>query len=366
MSIYRRVNHGKRSKFWTAEFMANGKTYRHTGFADKESARDWLLAESLKSRRARTGYVKPMLAELIAPPDRTSLIDQFCDKLRERKRDDMYAYIAGKRLRRLASECGWLTLGHVTAASLEEWVANGSTWRGKPVSDRTLNQFVDIAVEWGKWLASKKVRKLPTNPLAEIEKLGAQHNDEYRRSATEDELNKLLATCPATHRLYYLFRLYTPMRSSTIAALTWAMLHLDATPPYAATPAAINKSGKDEKHVIRYDVAQLLRTSRGKAKKADLVFPDAPELADLKADWEAAGVQFCDADGNRRLDFHAMRRTLIRLAKRAGVSLDDASLLLGHRDVRTTRKYYDEDSVRPELGTTVERIPALGQIRKAQ
>ncbi len=360
MSIYRRKSaNGKPSRFYTAEFWYRGHLHRQGGFVDRDSAKHWMMSESLKLRRGSSGYIKPLFKALVMP-----LIEQFSDRLRERDRDEMYAYTAERRLNRLAAECAWVTLGDVTQSSLDRWASGESTWRGKPIGGRTKNQYIDIAVQWGKWLASPRVAKLSSNPFSGTEHVAAKHNNLYRRSGTLEELNKLLSTCAASRRLYYVFRIYSPLRAKTIGRLTWDMLHLNAAPPFAKTPAEWNKSKREEKHTLRYDVAQQLRTARRKAKAEDLVFPDAPTLEDFRADLKAAGVAIDDGKGNRRLDYHALRRTLVRIAKGAGLSIDQASLLLGHRDPRTTRKYYDEDQVSPDLGAAVEKLPTLGAVRR--
>ena len=89
-------------------------------------------------------------------------------------------------------------------------------------------------------------------------------------------------------------------------------------------------------------------------------------MLDLKSDLESAGIPFDDGKNNRRLDFHALRRTLVRLGKNAGLSLDQCSLLLGHKNPNTTRKYYDDVAVAPEIAAIAERLPVIGQMRRAQ
>jgi integrase len=162
-----------------------------------------------------------------------------------------------------------------------------------------------------------------------------------------------------------LFVMYCPLRRNTIERLTWRMCQLDANPPTITTPASINKSRKDEKHVIRHDIAAELRKVRkgGRGVRDDLVFPRFPSLDDLRGDLLAAGVTF-DHGGVGRLDFHAIRRSVVRIARDYGVTLDDAGLLLGHKDSRTTRKFY-ADAADPRLAAAVEKLPALGKLRQA-
>jgi integrase len=370
VSIYRRkLRSGKRSKLYTAEFTFRGKTHREGGFPDRDSARQWIAEQTLRLRRHAKGYVKPMLASRVAP-----LVAEYVAYLHERGRDAMYCYTMDKRLTALAGDCGWLTLGHLSRESMAAWMNAEQTIRaganrGKAMSSRTKNQYLDSAMEFGKWLAKPAVAKLAANPFAGMDKLPAKHNEDYRRAATVEELNKLLASCSAERRLYYLFRIYTPLRGKTIGQLTWRMMHLDANPPYVETPSEINKSRKVEKHAIRFEVAAELRQEkrRTKAKSDELVFRDAPGLADFRADLAAADVAAHGRDRKTgRLDFHALRASLVSLAKASGLSEFQVMDLLGHTDIRTTMKYYNKASIPAEKGAAVQKLPALGNVRKAQ
>lgn len=373
MSIYRRKHRDKAgkvklSKLYTAEFAYRGQIHRKNGLPDREAAKHWIQTEQLRLRRGAVGFVKAMHAAQVAP-----LIEQYADHLRSRGRDEMYVYTMEKRLNRLAGDCGWITLQHVSRDSLVGWMKREQTIaaganRGGKMSAKTKNQYMDSAVEWGKWLASVDVAKLPASPFAGMQHLPARSNDNYRRAATVDELNKLLGKCDADRRLYYLFRIYTPIRSGALAAMTWRMMHLDANPPYVALPAAINKSRKDEKHAIRFDTAVELRARRKstKARADDRVFPNPPTLEVFRADLQAAGVSQQIARNVGRLDYHALRTSVVSLAKDAGLTAFQAMDLLGHKDVRTTLKHYHRASIEADKGAAVEKLPALGKVRKAQ
>jgi integrase len=361
VSIYRRRRNGKPYGRWIAEFEFRNVPYRRAGFVDKDHAKHWLASETLRLRRGETGYVKALSKAQVVP-----LVTEFVAYLKGRGLDEMYLYTSEKRLMRLVAECGWVTLGNVTADSLEKWKTAEScnVQNHVKAGSRTRNQFLAIARQFGQWLR-KPGGKLPSNPLEDVENLKAKHNDAYRRSATEAELNKLLSHCPPERYLAYLFVMYCPLRRNTIERLTWRMCQLDSNPPTITTPASINKSRKDEKHVIRHDIAAELRKVRkgGRGVRDDLVFPRFPSLDDLRGDLLAAGVTF-DHGGVGRLDFHAIRRSVVRIARDYGVTLDDAGLLLGHKDSRTTRKFY-ADAADPRLAAAVEKLPALGKLRQA-
>ena len=368
MSAYRRKTTSGRSRFWTAEFEHGGRKFKRGKFVDKKSAEHWKQEQVLLAGRTGVGYVKPMTQAQVVP-----LIDIFGDSLTEKDCDPHYVYVTTQRLKRLAAECGWNVLGAITRDSLEEWAASDPEWRGKKIGARTRNQMIEAAVQFGKWLASSRVKKLARNPLAETERQKAKLNENYRRAATIEEINLLLSKCQPGRKLYYLFRLYCPLRGKTIAALTWGMLKLDGSPPWIELPAAINKSRRIEKSPLRADIAHELSCTRIELEREGYecgdespVFPYPPSLDDFKADLAAAGVPFCDEKGNRRFDYHAMRKTLVRLLAKAGVSLEKASKLLHHKDIATTRKHYNESAPPAELGESMEQLPKLGEINAAE
>lgn len=360
MSIYRRRSRGKRSRYFTAEFEFRGKPYRRAGFVDRASAEHWVESERKRLRRGEVGYVKPMLAQQVAP-----LIAEYADYLRGKGRDDMYCYTAEKRLKRLAADCGWLTLGQVTTNSADRWMNEEHKYQGKPIGKVTKNQHADIAATFGQWLVKPK-GLLPENPLAGIERFEVETNDSYRRSGTVEELDKLLAHSPAERQLFYRFLIYCPLRMDTVEHLEWGMMHLDATPPFILLPKEHNKSRKVEKSLLRYDVAQEFRNAKkkAKAKADDRVFDPFPTIDDWREDLKAAGIPF-DVHGQHRFDRHALRRTLVWLCEASGVSEGMASKVLHHKDVRTTKRYYGINRADSLVADALEKLPPIGKIRRA-
>lgn len=366
MSIYKRshldkkTGKRKRSRWFTAEFTFRGQLHRESGFPDRDAARHWLASEMLKLRRGVAGYVKPMLRHQVAP-----LVVEYFDFLTAKNRDEKYCYIAQKRLDKLVGDCGWTVLGNVTPQSMEKWLSEPHEYKGKPASNKTLNQYAELAQQFGAWLVKPR-GLLPVNPLAGVNRLHEQVNENYRRSGTVDELDKLLAHAPAHRRLFYRFLIYCPLRMGTIERLTWEMIHLDATPPYIEIPASLNKSRKLEKSLLRYDVAQELRNAKRKhrAKAEERVFNPFPSIDDWRDDLKAAGVAF-DHRGQHRFDRHALRRTLVRLCEGAGVSVGLASKVLHHKKVETTQKYYGITRADDLVADALEKLPTVGRIKRA-
>ena len=368
MSVYRRKKNGKRVGTWTAEFWLNNKLHRRGRFPDRETARHWRDSERLRLQRGDVGYVKPMINSPILP-----LVDEFTAHLQGRGCDSMYVYTAGVRLRRLARDCGWITLGDITRLSFDRWRTSrprrdfkapkkGKSKQGGVLSQKTLNQYLDTASQFGEWL-HKPMMKLGSNPFADATHGKETENDRYRRAATLDEVEALLRVAPAERRRFYTFLLYCPLRMDTIRHLTWSDVHLDAERPWLQLRPEWNKSRKAEKSSLHSFAAAELRASKGDAKPSEPVFESIPTLEQLKADWQTAGVEYSEFDGNRRLAFHSFRKTTVTLLKAAGVSLEEAQTHLHHKHITTTKKHYDDDEVTQELSNAVEKMPALGRMR---
>lgn len=352
MSVYRRNYKIKgksgTSRFYTVEFTdPEGKLIRKSTKCTTKRAAE---AMELQLRQeAEQGYAGITDSSQAKRP-LAGVIDEFIDHLEvSLKRDTDYCRIAGHRLRRLMDECGWRRLRDITVQSFENW-RSGAT----KIKAKTVNQYLDIARRFCGW--AKKQGKLSRNPLIEVEKAVVIDNPTYRRSATPEELQKLLASVSEERARFYLFVIYTPLRRDTLEALTWGDLHLNDAKPWIQIRGETSKSRRAERSPLRMSLAEALRKVCGKSD--ELVFPNPPTIDDLRNDLAAAGIPFDDGKGGRRLDLHAFRRTAIKLMKQAGVPLEEAAAILHHKDIRTTRKYYD-DAIDPVSVDAVERMPEL-------
>lgn len=357
MAIHRRKTkrRGKvvRESLYTARFMFRGKLYRRGGFPSRQAAQHWIDQTRTAIRNGEVGYISPRNAARVLP-----LIDQYIEHLESQKLSPLYAYNCQKRLTRLARECPWATLADFTAQSFIAWRAARPKWHKRVLGDKTLDQYLDTANEFGKWL-HKPMGVLSRNPMADVSGLCPPRNDRYRRAASMDDIQKLLDAAPEDRATFYRFLLYIPLRKRAYTGLAWRDVNLEGERPTLTVPRELSKTGRAARIAIRADLAGDLRKLRGDAFEDDRVFPNPPTLDELRTDLTAAGVQFADAEGQRRFDFHAFRKTAIRLLKKSGVSLDEAHTFLQHRDRRTTELYYDDDMVEPELMDAAEKMPEL-------
>lgn len=354
MSIFRRKVRGRRCASFSAKFMFRGRLHRRSGFPDRESAQHWVDTTRVSLRRGEIGYVKARFAAKIIP-----LIEEYVAHLETLKRSDKYVYTTERRLKKMASESPWITLADLTSASFDAWRAGKPKYHGKVIKPRTLNQYLDHATEFAGWLVKPR-QFLPSNPLASLSRVNAPINNSYRRAATMDELKSLLAAAPKERALAYRFLLYVPLRRRAIEAIEWRDLQLADDPATLTLRAELNKTGREVKLAIRRDLAAELVEHRGTRTDDDLIFQKVPTIDELREDLKSAKIPFDDGKGQRRLDLHSFRKTVIRILKRAGVSIDEAHVFLQHRDPRTTQRHYDDDSVAPETSRAAEKMPAMG------
>jgi site-specific recombinase XerD len=367
MSVYRRKYKVKRkgqviegvSRFYTVEFTdPDGNLVRKSTKCTTRRAAEAAEVEMRKSAEGvHAGLVDP--AEARRPIGEQ--IDEFTQfLLKELHRDADYCRITNSRLTLLAKDAGWRRLADVNLPSFESWRrSQGETKRhGRTPKPKTINQFLDIARRFMDWAVKRG--KARGNPLKNAEKASVVDNRNYRRAGTHEEFGKLLKAVEGDRKRFYRWAVYVPLRRESHGQLTWGDIHESDKRPWVAIRA---ETIKDRKYIplpLRADVAAMMKAWRAelKPKETDRVFPNIPRVRDMEADFKKAGVVFKDAKGLRRLDLHAFRKTALKWMKQAGVTLEDAAAILQHKDIRTTKRYYDEEPD-PMALDVVEKMPSI-------
>lgn len=345
--------------FFTIEIRhpQTGKIVRRRGPKDRKAAKVMEANLLTELERGKVGLLDPFKLHR-GVPVQTS-IDAFIEKLGTEKKDEKYIYVTRKRLQRVVIECGWKNLFDATNRSFEEWRNRTSKAGkyGKPTSAKTLNQFLATLREFFKWCV--QTDRMELNPLTKMVKVSEIQNDDYRRAMTVAEMGLFLNALPSEDvRRFYLFAAYTALRRATLEGLQWGDLLLDKSPPLIRVRAETYKGRRVEEFPLRRDIADLMRAARGDAGERERVFPHPPTIDDHREYLAKAGVKFDDGHGRKRIDLHAMRKTMMTWMEDAGVSVQEASKALGHRHLTTTlRSYRETRAGKPEAG--VERLPSL-------
>jgi site-specific recombinase XerD len=363
MSVYRRkyrikgVEHT--SKFYTVEFTSPaGRLIRKSTKCTNRRAAE---AKETELRQTIEGTHAGLVDPKEARRPLTEHIEEFATHLlSDLHRDPDYCRIAKSRLTLLANEAGWRRFSDVSLASFESWRRSQADAKrgGRKPKAKTINQFLDTARRFLNW--AKKQGKVKFNPLLDADKAKVIDNRNYRRAGTPDEIGKLINAVSGDRQRFYRWAVYVPLRRESHGQLTWGDVHEADARPWVAIRA---ETIKDRKYIplpLRADVAEMMKTWRAELgpKDSDRVFPNIPRVRDIEADLKLAGVTFKDEKGTRRLDLHAFRKTALLWMRQAGVTLEDAAAILQHKDIRTTKRYYDEEPD-PMTLKVVEKMPGL-------
>jgi integrase len=208
------------------------------------------------------------------------------------------------------------------------------------------------------------------NPASVVDNLDAGDRHK-RRPFTLAELRKILGTASADWKTAVLFGLYTGLRLSDIAGLTWANLDLESGELTVKT----QKTGRVQILPLAGPLAAHIATLRG---SDDPKAPLTPSLHDRNVSGLSneffelmANVGLVESRGEHRakkegrsqrrqqseLTFHSLRHTATSLLKRAGVSAAVVMDIIGHESEAISQNYthVDSDTKRAAL----EKLPDL-------
>jgi integrase len=263
----------------------------------------------------------------------------------------------------MISQIGWSTLAQIEPISFERWrnAALKTPWREKrgKRTPQTVNQWHDALNAFLNWCVIQN--RIPSNPLALVQKLEAPTNDDYRRAATKEELELIAPHLSEEQFLFVRLLLYTGSRRASGETLKWGDVNLSAIPPYISLRAQNMKSRRQTKAYLRQDLADALQKFKpAEATPDDLVFPNKMHyLRQWKAALEAAGVKFDDGHNRNRLDIHAFKKTLNAWAGEAGIDIRIASKMLQHSNLSTTEKHYSDKRNTPAEAAAAEMLPKV-------
>lgn len=223
------------------------------------------------------------------------------------------------------------------------------------------------------WMVNNQ--RMPHNPLAAERSQNVQADRRHgRRSLTQDECRRLLATTQASPRSFrglsgpdrmmiYATALGTGFRESALASLTPQQCVFGPQP-------CINLGARSRKNrkirppqPLNPDLAAALQAYLKGRPTTKPIWPGSwgtKGAAMLRRDLEAAGIPYVvqGVNGPEYADFHALRHTFGSELERAGVSLRHAMQLMDHGDPRLTMGVYSMAN-QQELAASINRLPAL-------
>jgi integrase len=351
------------SRFWTVQYFLNGKPKTIKGYTDKTASEQ--LGAKMERAKAR-GEVD--MVDLYKPHRGRPLAEHVADwisELRQLGRDDVYIGLCDARMARLMKECGWSTLGDISADGFTRWreTATATVGHAKKAGTnvvtmgaRTRNHYLETLRCFCRWVIKRK--RMPTNPVADVapvETVGQLRRE--RRALTEDELIALLGAVKPRHSLAYRIILATGLRRDELRQLRWGDVKLNAPMPFIQLRAETTKAKRADVLPVRGDLAKLLTESRGDAGDDDRICRSIPSMETHRRYLDKAGIAYLD-DRGRRADFHSLRHSYGSLLAKSGVAPRVAMALMRHTDMRLTMNVYTDPRIF-DLAGAVEKLPTL-------
>jgi integrase len=129
----------------------------------------------------------------------------------------------------------------------------------------------------------------------------------------------------------------------------------------ASTPAALVVHRRDRRRTVPLTAptARRVREYVGRRRRGPLLLSDTPGRGGQRLSRFGADYLLKEAARRARLDTrisaNSLRRRYVAAEAKAGTHLDDIRDQVGHRDVRTTRRYLDPD-VNPKAPSPRARL----------
>ncbi|MEZ6070537.1 MAG: hypothetical protein R3C10_09750 [Pirellulales bacterium] len=177
---------------WMAKYRDGAGVIRErsTGCRDRDAALAKLAEFVREAEKVRSGVISA--DDLSIAESKRGLLaghlDDYMASLRAADTTAGHRKTVRAYLDRLAEDCNWLRLSHLSRSTLERWL---STQAAEGRSARSRNGFREAAHAFGAWLVS--VRRLAANPFVGVPKADQRADRRrQRRSLTTVELKRLL------------------------------------------------------------------------------------------------------------------------------------------------------------------------------
>jgi integrase len=286
-----------------------------------QQARDVLAAERAKAEKARVlGYVPPG-KETFA-----EITPRYLHHQKARLTPRAYERTRGIVEGQLKDAFGVVKLANIRRVDIQKYVTERSAKVAPGTVTKELNvtkHFFKLAVEW---------EVIPSNPAQGVK--GPKLPAGRIRYLQPRELHALLETCPEWLRPITGLLAFTGMRRSEVLGLRW--LDVDRKGERILLPQTKNGDARIvwlnmlACQVLDSIPQQCARLTDHVFRVSDEVTPESVSLAFLRA---------CRKLGIADFRLHDLRHTAASWLRMSGADLQDVAELLGHRDLRMTKRY---------------------------
>lgn len=331
---------------------ADGVRHRGRASADRRVAEEILRAKETEVDRVKAG-LQDRVGQGIALDILKERFLRDIKATRSAATHHSHEYCLGKLLPLLPAKTVRDLSPGVFTSAIEQFRKNKH-------ATRTINIIMGSLRAMIRW--ALRARIIGSDPLAGLQMLPNERTTRRRRALAEEEIKKLLDASPADRRRVWMTFIYTGLRKSELATLTWEDLNLDRG---EITVQSENAKTKKQRTIpLRADLHAVLsawKESHPDPSDTAPVFVSAAGtpldlrniLRDLKSDLAEAKV---NAVG---VDVHALRYTFCTHLCKSGVNIKTAQVLMGHSDIRLTMDIYTDPTLLDKRGA-VEALPAFG------
>ena len=363
----------KRGRVWYARYRdENGRERKVAGFTDKGATIQLAARKEHEAELIRTGLMEAPKPERTIQED----LDAFRLSLEHKEVSGPQIELVAGRCQKILTGCDVSRVSEIDGARVEAWLAaqrKGGSSKGKGLSVQTSNHYLRAVKQFTRWLHRQK--KLKADPLTHLDLLNVDVDRRHdRRALSDQEVEQLLAATQAGRKLLkmapldrymlYVFALSTGLRASELASLKPESLSLESNPPTVKVKAGYSKRRRQDVLPLPADLLSHAKDWLAEKKNGMPLWPGtwaknryAGRM--LRADLEAAGIEYQDAEG-LFADFHSLRHTYISNLARSGVPLATAQKLARHSTpVLTAARYTHLDLT--HQSQEVDKLPRLGR-----
>ena len=241
--------------------------------------------------------------------------------------------------KRLDRTFGEASIERIGAEDIERWRA------GLSCSNRTSQKY--LIVLNGIFKRAMKVYRLPSNPMALVERPRVRHSSEIDVLSASEVRTLVRETSTEQHKALILTAAFTGLRMGELLALRWGEVDFAAETIRVVRSFTIGgesspKSGKPRSVPMVREVATALARLGQREHftgEGDLVFAGVTgrhvDSKDVRAEYKAALARA----GLRNLRFHDLRHTFGTRAVEQADSILELKEWMGHANVQTTMRY---------------------------